>query len=72
MYQSLTPICRNVIYNNIPISNEFLPIQSILPERFRSISLPVGHSIVDKSLVSDTLPIELLEEKAPLSKDYNF
>ncbi len=57
-----TLLCFQDVRNNTPISSKFRPIRSILPERFRSNSLPTLNPIVDKDLTSDTRPVDYNEK----------
>ncbi|MFT3679043.1 MAG: hypothetical protein QM791_02145 [Ferruginibacter sp.] len=47
---------------NEPITNTFEPAQSVLPERFRSITEPVSYPIAGSELASATDDFFPLEE----------
>lgn len=46
---------------NEPMTNVFKPGQSILPERFRSISIPSPYSIVSEDLTSISEPSNIVK-----------
>ena len=49
-------------FNNEPISSESYPTTSVLPERFRSLTLPIGFSLVPDDWNSITEPISFVSE----------
>ena len=48
---------------NQPMTNVFEPGQSVLPERFRSITMPAEYPIMDDGLASITEPSAVTEKE---------